>query len=391
MNKPECQASDPAPAETTGARRKVRLTSKAFENKLNLVLLNVNKNFSSLRECIDKINALMCNDDYSVVKEFNLFVELCDKFVQDEAVFNELFLRSKTEGREDYKDIATCYEERREFLHKCMERFVSWLNASEALQSEKVNEVVADDNQNVVPIEAKDLVNPIFKGNDRSSKEFTNLSLSDIVCDIELGNEYERITLKCSPSLQEQKLYVALRKAELPVKKDAVRAKRELQLAQLELQCKVSELEIDTEVKISEAKLNILNEELRLENSQDININNDARNSTEFIFSCDAEAKNISSSMRNSSPVKFMDLKSDGSYGQHPYNYDGNEMLAQTSRLVNELRKPVCEIRKFSGNPLEYKSFLRQFRSKVTQYCQDCEECMSYLEQFTEGEANKIV
>lgn len=61
----------------------------------------------------------------------------------------------------------------------------------------------------------------------------------------------------------------------------------------------------------------------------------------------------------------------------------------QTTRLVDELRKPICKIYKFSGNPLEY-IFFPQFRSKVTQYCQDCEECGRYLQQLTEGEANKI-
>lgn len=86
---------------------------------MNLVLPNVNKNFSSLRECIEKINALICSDGYSLLKEeINLLVELL--------VFNQLFLRSETEGKNDYKDRATCYEERREFLHKCMEMFVIW-------------------------------------------------------------------------------------------------------------------------------------------------------------------------------------------------------------------------------------------------------------------------
>lgn len=63
-----------------------------------------------------------------------------------------------------------------------------------------------------------------------------------------------KVNPKCPPSLQEQKVDIAQRKTELLVHKDSARAKRELQLAQSELQCKVSELGKDSEVQISDPK-----------------------------------------------------------------------------------------------------------------------------------------
>jgi hypothetical protein len=59
--------------------------------------------------------------------------------------------------------------------------------------------------------------------------------------------------------------------------------------------------------------------------------------------------------------------------------------------VVQNLRKPISEIKKFSGNPLRYRKFLRQFNAKVVMNCDNDEEKMNYLEQLTEGEALKVV
>ena len=59
--------------------------------------------------------------------------------------------------------------------------------------------------------------------------------------------------------------------------------------------------------------------------------------------------------------------------------------------VVRQLRKPISDIHKFGGNPLDYKTFMRQFRSKVVMNCEDYEERLNFLEQFTVDEPNKIV
>lgn len=55
----------------------------------------------------------------------------------------------------------------------------------------------------------------------------------------------------------------------------------------------------------------VLNEELKIKNSQSTIMDTDSKSGTEFIFSRDAEADKKSSSKRNSNPVKFRDLKID--------------------------------------------------------------------------------
>ena len=64
-----------------------------------------------------------------------------------------------------------------------------------------------------------------------------------------------------------------------------------------------------------------------------------------------------------------------------------SDMLA----LARHLSKPKSELQPFSGDPLQFNRFLRQFNSKVVANCDDYEERLNYLEQYTRGEAQQIV
>ena len=59
--------------------------------------------------------------------------------------------------------------------------------------------------------------------------------------------------------------------------------------------------------------------------------------------------------------------------------------------VVRSLKKPTQDITKFGGDPLEYHRFKRQFKTKILANCEDFDEMMNYLEQYTTGSANKIV
>ncbi|CAG2245419.1 unnamed protein product [Mytilus edulis] len=61
------------------------------------------------------------------------------------------------------------------------------------------------------------------------------------------------------------------------------------------------------------------------------------------------------------------------------------------SAVVKHLRKPTPDIKKFGGNPLEYRKFYRQFQARIVANTDNEEEKMTYLEQFTYGEASKVV
>jgi len=61
------------------------------------------------------------------------------------------------------------------------------------------------------------------------------------------------------------------------------------------------------------------------------------------------------------------------------------------SAHVKRLSRPKIEIRKFSGNPMEYRRFLRQLETQVFVNCESDDDELSYLDQYTTGELNKIV
>ncbi|KAK6188277.1 hypothetical protein SNE40_004489 [Patella caerulea] len=61
------------------------------------------------------------------------------------------------------------------------------------------------------------------------------------------------------------------------------------------------------------------------------------------------------------------------------------------TQIVKELKKPKCEVKKFGGNILEYRKFMRQLNTNVMKLIDDFEEKMSILESYTYGKANKIV
>ena len=63
----------------------------------------------------------------------------------------------------------------------------------------------------------------------------------------------------------------------------------------------------------------------------------------------------------------------------------------EIASIVQHLRRPPSQISKFGGNVLNYKRFLREFKSVIVSNCSDYDELLHYLEQFTIGEPNRIV
>jgi hypothetical protein len=87
------------------------------------------------------------------------------------------------------------------------------------------------------------------------------------------------------------------------------------------------------------------------------------------------------------------DFKPGTQLGQQPKSSSASPRAENDVMMsvVRELRKPQAELKRFSGDPLEYRRFLRQFKLKVESLTQDYDERMSYLDQYTTGEANRIV
>ncbi|XP_077978759.1 uncharacterized protein LOC144434179 [Glandiceps talaboti] len=59
--------------------------------------------------------------------------------------------------------------------------------------------------------------------------------------------------------------------------------------------------------------------------------------------------------------------------------------------MAFEFHRPKSELKKFSGDVMEYKRFIRQFNLKILAYTTDDEDRMNFLDQYTTKDANKIV
>jgi hypothetical protein len=75
----------------------------------------------------------------------------------------------------------------------------------------------------------------------------------------------------------------------------------------------------------------------------------------------------------------------------HELTDSSTSTAAMITAIVKHMNKPSTDIKKFTGDPLEYKRLMRQFHTKIVNNTDDYDERMNYLEQFTGGEANKIV
>ena len=59
--------------------------------------------------------------------------------------------------------------------------------------------------------------------------------------------------------------------------------------------------------------------------------------------------------------------------------------------FISLLRKPEVKVDVFKGDALDFNRFMRQLESRVFPHCEDDEEKLTFLEQYTEGEPRRIV
>ena len=155
-----------------------------------------------------------------------------------------------------------------------------------------------------------------------------------------------------------------MKAARLQQKRDIEQAKLRLDQEQLHIRLQQEELKIEEEMAISKAKTKVL----------------------------ESFQKQETGSLHNKTVAKNRYISPSSNFG----NSELGSAISNASEqailsVVRHLRKPVSDIRKFGGNPLEYHKFFRQFKTVVVNNTEDDDERMNYLDQYTVGEANKIV
>ena len=60
-------------------------------------------------------------------------------------------------------------------------------------------------------------------------------------------------------------------------------------------------------------------------------------------------------------------------------------------QIARKFKKPVIEIETFGGDPTCFTQFCRHFNARIVNNTDSYDECLSYLVQYTTGEANRVV
>jgi hypothetical protein len=172
-------------------------------------------------------------------------------------------------------------------------------------------------------------------------------------------------------------------KAELLVKAEALKKKKLIEQAKLRLQLEEEELELEHQMKIVDARNEVVD---RFQNMLDGAQPLTYQPQTSRHIQMNAPLVNKDNPIMNASAPVFVSKR---------------EIVKSTDNLsvsdevitavVRHLKKPSMDITKFDGSPLEYHRFRRQFEFKIAVHCDNDDERMNFLEQFTTGEPHKIV
>ena len=173
----------------------------------------------------------------------------------------------------------------------------------------------------------------------------------------------------------------------LQEKQKLYEAKQKLEKAQTEITMKEEEIDLKTQLEISLEKTKILDE---YAGSQVHSPHSSIVSQSVPVKPTDAVSTYLNPLASSFVPVAPV-VKDDSKIVTPAIK---NEESVETSiirSVVQQLRKPVPDIQKFSGNPLEFQIFMRQFKTKIVDNSNSEDEMMSYLEQLTSGEAHQVV
>ncbi|CAG2211289.1 unnamed protein product [Mytilus edulis] len=207
-------------------------------------------------------------------------------------------------------------------------------------------------------------------------------------------------------NISSKKLAEEQQRVELELKKEALKKKRLLELAKINIQMDEEELDLSTGIAVSDAKTNILNKYELLENVKSetqsirIKLNPHAPHFEPKVEKVERSTNKgttnigtatLSSTYYKSPITEKKEYITTTTNRQDSGPTDQNNNSEAITAIVKNLRKPMPEIKRFSGDPLEFRKFVRQFTVKIVQNSDTEDEKMNYLEQFTFGEAHKVV
>ncbi|KAL0150819.1 hypothetical protein M9458_051514 [Cirrhinus mrigala] len=183
----------------------------------------------------------------------------------------------------------------------------------------------------------------------------------------------------------------------------ALKRKQSIEQEVAKLKAEQEQLEIDTEIAASFAKLKVFKDyDLLLENKNECQSGNaDIRRKKEqkdpsLVEQHSKGDRTPPPSQRTHSTRSIKALVKDGSSGELEGNLyrvmqRQNEIIEMFVRQQNVSHLPPRDIPIFSGNLMEYRTFVRAFEHAIDNKTENARDKLYYLEQYTGGEAKDLV
>jgi len=369
-------------------KRAPKLTERALEEQLHRRIGQRRAKLSALTSKIKAIEKLMIDEEnLQNVQDLMQF-----DFVQLIAEFKDLNSQVQETLPQDEKiaDQQNWFQPKMDSMRHFENKINHWIAA------------VGDKKGQDDKTEVEDDVSP----HDSVSQVSVNKRESKKNCDSDIESRSVFSSVSSAYAREESK------RAALMARAASLKKKQQLEIERMQLMAKMEELEIETALAESNAKLKVLKEH---ENSEDGKCSIQSK-SRRGIHQKPKELKTeqIDDSSGHSSekerkkkailnPVFLVPPQLDTSRDtDHRSNRQADDNIIQIMQKQNELTEllvkqqtqiqlPSKDIQVFTGDPLTFKSFIRSFEHTIEHKTDNEKDKLYYLEQYTAGEPQEIV
>ena len=214
-------------------------------------------------------------------------------------------------------------------------------------------------------------------------KEVVEVSAEDSVSQVQSGtSRMSRLSIALVKA-EEEKAEIRVKAATLRERHELEIRKQELERTKLDISMKEQELNLRTRFNIADAKARLL--EWMERQSVSSSHKSDRVTRVPYPEPRQETGPKLVESALDPTAEQFYPLP------QISQGQDRNNQSEAILSMVRQIKRPSAEIQKFSGDPRYFKRFMRQFHAHVVDNVETDDERLNYLDQYTTGEAHRVV
>ena len=350
-------------------KRLPKMTKVGLLYSIDMKMKRLKQVSKALEKCLTKVLDLLDNDESegTVLSEYKRWMELYDSFLDYHEHYIYLVKQGDTPEREVDEYIGTWFTPRNLTMMDFKETCENWFQ-------KKAHKRLQEDSDESV-----------------DSQPISQVS------------RHSRTSKLSATSSTRRRLALEIKAEHLQKRQELAKRKLQLQQKQLDIEHEEEEVKLHEELSILEATSGT-NDDASVVSRKSI-----SRRATLSLKLPPEDSPGANVISYNATPRAIPDLSTDVTAGNGhveagidtthiskvsmsmpPVTYTPSHDHMVTS-LINHLSRPSTTLDKFSGDPLTYHRFMRQFRCKVVSKTDNEEDRLHFLEQYTSGEAKRIV